>query len=177
MRKKFDTEEVRRLATIIDVIARKCWRGIPALMGESPKPTREQLREALFYHPSPDADLGTKVSRSGNVESREIALEDKMIDEVDVLLESFDWEELVRAVKGYAADFPRNWAMYRRLLLTQEQTRSSWGGDAALSRTAERFSTTYYILRMTAREVPYKIAWAVSQGYYSVESFLTVGDT
>ena len=165
LRKRYDVDEIKRLARIIDVIARKCWRGLPALMGDVPKPTRQQLKDALFYRPSPEVDLGTKVQSSGSGEGREILQEDTMIDEVDSVLDLLPWEELVSCVRRYAKEYPTEWAMYKKLLIAQEQKIIGWGDIGALSRTAEAFDVSDYVLRMRARQVPFAIARSVSMGY------------
>lgn len=163
--KKYDVPEIHKLARIIDVLARKCWRGLPALMGDAPEPTREQIKDALFFRPSLDADLETKVSGGGSLEGREIAQEDTMIDEIDAVLSCIPWAEIVRTTKRYAKEYPEEWAIYKRYIINQEQTRSGWGTEGALMRTAEVFNTSDYIIRQRARSVPYAIARAVSMGY------------
>ena len=165
MKRTRDVDEIRKLAWIIDLIARKCWRGLPSLLGEAPKPTREQLKQALFFRPSPDEDLGVKVSSSGSGEDREVHLADAMMSEVDPVLDLIPWEEIVSCVRRYAAEYPRNWAMYRKYLIASEQTKVSWGNISAVSRTAEAFDCSDYVLRMTAKSVPFEIARAVSMGY------------
>ena len=160
-----DVDEITRLARIIDVIARKCWRGLPALLGDAPEPTRQQLKDALFFRPSPDEDLGTKVQSSGSGEGREIAQEDTMIDDVDSVMSAFTWAELVQTVKWYKREFPDRWEMYRRYIVMSETIKSGWGREGALSRTADAFGVTDFIIRETVRDVPYKIARAVSMGY------------
>lgn len=162
---KYETDEVRKLANVLDVIARKCWRGLPALMGLEPQPTREQLKQALFFRPSPDEDLGTKVQSSGSGEGREIAQEDTMIDEVDSVMSAITWAELVQTVKWYKREFPDRWEIYRRYIVMSETIKSGWGREGALSRTADAFGVTDFIIRETVRDVPYKIARAVSMGY------------
>lgn len=159
-----DVDEITQLARIIDVIARKCWRGLPALLGQAPQPTREQLRQAYFFRPSPERDLGVKVQGGGSTEGREIEQADRMMDEVDYVLNSVAWEEIVSCVKRYAVEYPRNWAMYKKYLVAREQTKISWGNVGAVARTAESFDVSDYVLRMTARSVPYEIARAVSMG-------------
>lgn len=166
---KYDVEEIQRLARIIDVIARKCWRGLPALMGEVPQPTRQQLKDALFFRPSPDADLGIKIHGGGSLEGREIAQEDAMIDEIDSILVLFPWAELVRCVRQYMNEYPQSWQMYRRYIIASEQARSGWGKEGALARTADAFDVSDYVVRETVRSVPYEIARAVSMGYCKEE--------
>ena len=165
MRKIYDNDEIRKLARIIDVLARKCWRGLPALMGDEPKPTREQMKQAFFFRPSPEVDIGIRVQGGRLSDGAEVEREDTMIDEVDSVLATFQWDELVRTVRRYAEEYPRNWAIYKRYIINQEQTKSGWGRDGALARTAAQFDTTDYIIRETARSVPYEIARAVSMGY------------
>lgn len=160
-----DVDKITRLARIIDLIARKCWRGLPALLGEVPQPSRDDLKDAFFFHPSPDEDLGTKVQSSGSGEGREIAREDTMIDEFDSVMSAISWDEIVRTVKWYKREFPDRWEMYRRYIVLQETVKSGWGREGALSRAADAFGVTDYIIRETVRDVPYKIARAVSMGY------------
>ena len=163
--KHFDNSEVKKLANLIDVIARKCWRGLPSLMGDAPQPTRAQLKEALFFNPSPEEDLGTKVQGGHDEEGREIKQEDAMIDNVDLILASFQWSELVNAVQWYAREYPELWGMYRKFLVMSETLKSGWGRDGALARTAEAFGVSDYVVREAVRDVPYKIAKAVSMGF------------
>lgn len=165
----YDNVQVKRLAKVIDVIARKCFRGIPALMGDAPEPSRERIKEALFFRPSPEEDLGTKVQGGHDLEGREIRQEDVMIDEIDSVLDSVEWCELVQAVRQYAHEYPTDWAMYKAYNLAQEQVKIAWGREGAVAQTAERFNTSEYILRERARSVPYKIARAVSMGYWKYE--------
>lgn len=162
---KKDVDEITRLARIIDVIARKCWRGLPALLGDAPEPTRQQLKDALFFRPSPDEDLGTKVQTSARYEDPEIARSEILIDEVDSVLSAITWDELVQTVRWYKKEFPDRWEMYRRYIVMQETIKSGWGREGALSRTADAFGVTDFIIRETVRDVPYKIARAVSMGY------------
>lgn len=164
MKRRYDNDEIKRLARIIDVLARKCWRGLPALMGDAPKPTREQMRDAFFFRPSPSEDLGTKVQGGGSDEGREIAREDAMMDEVDAVLNQFAWSELVNTVKWYKQDCPVKWALYRRYIVGQEQ-RTSWGQTGTAAQLSEVYGLSEYQLREAARGVPYEIARAVSQGY------------
>lgn len=131
-----DVTEITKLARIIDVIARKCWRGLPALLGDAPEPTRQQLKDALFFRPSPDEDIGTKVQKSGSGEGREIAQEDTMIDEVDSVMSAFTWAELVQTEKGsdkshYAKDFPQTHKIFPSAMdaakaLMAEAERQKW---------------------------------------------------
>lgn len=172
LKSRYDNLEVKRLAKVIDIIARKCFRGIPALMGDEPQPSRERIKEALFFRPSPDEDLGTKVQGGHDLEGREIRQEDVMIDEVDCVLDAVEWREIVQAVRQYAHEYPTDWAMYKAYILAQEQIKISWGGEGAVARTAERFDTSEYILRERARSVPFKIARAVSMGYWRYEGVL-----
>ncbi len=162
---KYGNDEVRKLANVLDIIARKCWRGLPALMGQAPQPTREQIKEAFFFRPSPDAaDLGIKVQGGGSLEGREIAQEDTMIDEVDAVLAAVPWAEIVGAVQWYMREYPELWAMYRKYIGMQETIKSGWGREGALSRTAESFDVSEYTIREAVRVVPLKIARAVSMG-------------
>lgn len=161
---KYENDEVRKLANVLDVIARKCWRGLPALMGLEPQPTREQLKQAFFFRPSPDEDLGTKVQGGGSLEGREITQEDAMIDEVDSVLASVSWAEIVKTVQWYAREYPVLWAMYKKYIVNQETLKIGWGREGALSRTASAFDASEYQIKTAVRCVPYKIAQAVSMG-------------
>lgn len=168
---KYENDEVRKLANVLDVIARKCWRGLPALMGLEPQPTREQIKEAFFFRPSPDAaDLGIKVQGGGSLEGREIAQEDTMIDEIDAVLAAVPWAEIVKTVQWYAREYPVLWAMYKKYIVNQETIKIGWGREGALSRTASAFDASEYQIKTAVRCVPYKIAQAVSMGLCADEA-------
>ena len=80
--------EIQRLGTVIDIIARKCWHGFPALMGKKPEPSREQLKSALALLPSKNA---------------------LTLESVDNIFRFIGWANIVKAVQAYAKKFPVEW--------------------------------------------------------------------
>ena len=159
-----ENTKITKLAKIIDTIARRCWRGLPALTGDAPQPSRDDLKEAFFFRPSPDEDLGVRVQGGKEDEGREIAQEDIMIDNVDAVLAAFDWNELVQTVRRYKAEFPREWAMYTEYI-TLRDFRSAWGKEGACSRVAQRFDVSEFVLREIVKNVPFEIAKATTKGW------------
>ena len=158
-----ESTKIKKLAKIIDIIARRCWRGLPALIGDAPQPSRDDLKEAFFFRPSPEVELDVRVQGGPLTDGREIEQENMMIDEVDAVLAVIPWNDLVLAVRWYRDEWPRRWAMYREYINAKTVPALSWGRDS-VARAAEKFDVTEFILRQTARSVPFEIARAVSLG-------------
>ena len=155
-----EPKEIRTLAHMIDCIARKCWRGLPALMGKAPAPTREQLKDALFFTPAQER---ASVQGSGG-ECPDIRREEQMIDRYDPVLRAFPWEELTETVQWYAASHRREWIIYTTLISSAEVSRSRWGGQSAASMLADRFGLSQGDIYDIARKTPLAIAKALSMG-------------
>ena len=124
------TREVDRLGAVIDAIARKCWRGLPSLLGRASPPGAAQIKDAL-----------TVAGVDGDVDS--------------ILA---DWAQIVEAVQAFRAEYPDDWNIYRDWVLLKETTRQGWGKLGAAARCAEKFDMSERDIRRIAKEVPRRIA-------------------
>lgn len=157
-----DSKEVVQLAKFIDAIARRCWRGLPALQGKAPMPTREQMKEALFFKPKKDIERvhgGTIEQENGDVK-REIFF----IDNIDPLLKAVPWSDLVLTVKWFIKARPQDWNMYITLICQSETARARWGSRSAAETLAERYAVSVQNVYDVSRGVPRAIARAASMG-------------
>ena len=166
-----DQKEIVVLARIIDAVARKCWRGLPALLGKAPPPTREQIREALFYTPSGAGAAGRVKGTPG--EGREFREEDRMIDEYDTVLEQISWKDLSDTVQWFSRNYRRDWGIYVNLISASEVGRSYWGidADSPAKRLAAHFGLSESTLYEIARETPLRIARAAGFGVKQLNLF------
>lgn len=157
-----EATEIKNLARLIDAIARRCWRGIPSLLGKAPMPTRQQLKEALF---SRYGEERVKV-RSGlrKLEGHEFIIEDLMIDNADPILGAVRWKEIVEAVRWYHSSHRMEWTIYTSLVAQTETGRAKWGNVGAARRLAQRYDISLSDVYDIARKTPLNIAKAVSMG-------------
>lgn len=162
-----EAKEIVQLAKLIDAVARRCWRGLPALMGQAPEPTREQMKEAVFYKPKKDIERvhgGTIEQENGDVK-REIFF----IDNIDPLLKAVPWPDLVLTVKWFIKARPQDWNMYITLLCNTETARARWGSRSAAETLAERYGVSVQNVYDVSRGVPRAIARAASIGIEQLE--------
>ena len=165
-----DVPEIERLARCIDTIARRCWRGLPALMGKAPQPTREQLKAAFFFRPSGDGnnDLGVKIHGGEQGEGRDIEQADYFIDNVDPAHESVAWDDLVGSVQWYAKAHPEEWRVYVEYLSQKETGRACWDGKSVVERLADKNNVSEAAIYDIIKKTPRNIARAVSIGCYEL---------
>lgn len=164
---KKDSPEIDRLARCIDLIARKCWRGLPALLGKAPQPSRDQLKQAFYYKPSSD-DLGVKVQGGTGGDGRDISLADDFIDEYEPVFENVPWADIVEGVKWFAQAHAPEWQMYVTFVSYGETGRARWNGEGIAERLARRFELTPASVYDIVRKTPRRIAWAISMKCYEL---------
>lgn len=128
------TDDVKRLARAVDAIARKCWRGLPALLRQAPRPSAAQISDAF---------------RAAGVDN-------------DPALILGEWERIVQAVATVAAEFPDDWKLYRRFVFLKECGRSSWGSVGAVDKLIDENGISPFVVRETVRSIPRRIAALVS---------------
>ncbi|BDF78638.1 hypothetical protein [Pyramidobacter piscolens] len=154
--------KVDRLARVIDVIARKCSSGLPALLGERPKPSRDEMRAAYLFRPK-----GESVKVSGGTGDAEIVAEDCFIDEFLSVLDSVPWEDIVRSVKWCSSDpaTARSWEIYYWDVLYDEMSfgRIDGGPVQAL---AERAAVSESTVKRIRNRVPHAIAKMTLSGQW-----------
>lgn len=164
-----DVPEIERLARCIDVIARRCWRGLPALMGKAPKPTREQLKAAFLFRPTSDAcDLGVKIHGGRQSEERDIWQADYFMDNIDPALEAVEWDNLVGSVKWYSKAHPEEWRVYVEYVSQKETGRACWDGKSVVERLADKNNISEATIYDIIKKTPRNIARAVSIGYHEL---------
>ena len=164
---KKDVPEIERLAQCIDLIARRCWRGLPALMGKAPEPSREQLKQAFFFKPMPD-DLGVKVQGGGSGEGREILQADSFIDNFDPVFEAVQWREIVAGVKWFSLSHAPEWNVYVEFISDKETGRARWNTEGTAERLARKYDITATGVYDIVRKTPRQIARAISMGCYEL---------
>lgn len=128
--------EIQRLGTVIDIIARKCWHGFPALMGKKPEPSREQPKSALALLPSKNA---------------------LTLESVDNIFRFIGWANIVKAVQAYAKKFPVEWRMYVEYVMLKETGRAEWGGGALFQSLRKNTSCRKAALARLYMKFPIKL--------------------
>lgn len=123
-------QEVARLGKAIDAIARKCWRGLPALTGQAARPSQEQIADALNVA-GVDADAAFILA---------------------------EWSAIVGAVQAFSVEFADDWRLYLEFIRLKETGRSGWGMRGAATRCAEKFDVSRYDVYKIVRDVPRRIA-------------------
>ena len=153
--------DVTRLAKAIDLIAKRCRNGIPALMGQSPHPTDTDIYEALSSH---SAD-GPKVASAGSHDRvADEAIRKTMFDEALALVE---WPALIRVVRKYARD-PKtapDWKAYQLHCLGQAFRGSRFTYATHADIAVETGMSKGRVARVL-RRVPEQIAYLALTGAY-----------
>ena len=124
------THEVDRLGAVVDAIARKCWRGLPSLLGQASPPGAAQIKDALTVA-GVDADVESIIA---------------------------DWAQIVEAVHAFRAEYPDDWNIYQEYAVLKEIHRSTWGCVSVIDRLSSKWNMTSYQVREIVRDVPRRIA-------------------
>ena len=162
-----DGPEIDRLARCIDLIARRCWHGLPALLGKAPQPSRDQLKQAFYYRPSSD-DLGVKVQGGGSGDGRDISQADSFIDDYDPVFDNVSWADIVEGVKWYSQAHAPEWQMYVTFVSYKETGRAQWNGEGTAEKLARKFDLTPASVYDIVRKTPRRLAWAISLKCYEL---------
>ena len=123
-----DVPEIERLARCIDTIARRCPRGLSALMGDAPQPSHDELVAAATWTPA--AEVSTPGGSSGgehvtSTVAQVLALTDP--------IEAVGWGRIVAATQEIREMYPLQWAVYR-LHVIHVSTGDQWRGDGGTLR-------------------------------------------
>lgn len=132
------TREVDRLGAVVDAIARKCWRGLPSLLGQASPPGAAQIKDAL-----------TVARVDGDVDS--------------ILA---DWAQIVEAVQRFRAEYPDDLSLYCEFIALKETGRAAWGGESVAARLGRREGVNEWTIRGIVRSVPRRIAALMSVSIY-----------
>lgn len=128
------SDDVKRLGSALDAVARKCWRGFPALLGQAAPPSAAQIADAL------------------NVAGVEY----------DAAFVRAEWGVIVAAVQAFKTECADDWNLYREYVVLKETHRAVWGGVGVIDRLAEKRSMSPYQVRELVRSVPRRIAARMS---------------
>lgn len=120
---------ITTLARSIDTIARRCPRGLSALMGDVPQPSHDELVAAATWTPA--AEVSTPGGSSGGeyvsaTVSQILALTDP--------IDAVGWERIVAATQEVQDMYPLQWAVYR-LHVIHVSTGDQWRGDGGTLRS------------------------------------------
>ena len=155
------------LARALDVIARRCPRGIAKLEGKAPAPTDAELHTAALYRPS-TRGAGVRVN-GGKV--RTIADDAAAFVELFSVLDGYQWQEITDAVQWYA-DCPltsRDWSIYREWVRLEGLPRA-YGQGAMCDMIADRRNVSAKTVYRICRRVPVALARLVIQGLCSTDA-------
>ena len=146
-------EEVFKLAKAIDLIARRCSRGIKALTGKAPKPTTEQLAEILRVYGA------EYVQVSHSVNTDRLANEAMRVSDVFGVIDSIGWSVIVDGVKEYSRNplFSRDWNIYRDYAIMEGMPRS-YGVGSLNDLIADRYGISVRTVIRICRKVPKAVA-------------------
>ena len=120
---------ITTLARSIDTIARRCPRGLSALMGDVPQPSHDELVAAATWTPA--AEVSTPGGSSGGeyvsaTVSQILALTDP--------IDAVGWDRIVAATQEVRDMYPLQWAVYR-LHVIHVSTGDQWRGDGGTLRS------------------------------------------
>ena len=120
---------ITTLARSIDTIARRCPRGLSALMGDVPQPSHDELVAAATW--SPAAEVSTPGGSSGGEHvSATVSQILALTDPIDAV----GWERIVAATQEVKDMYPLQWAVYR-LHVIHVSTGDQWRGDGGTLRS------------------------------------------
>lgn len=122
-------DEVKQLARSIDLIARRCPRGLSALAGDAPQPSHDELVAAATWTPA--AEVSTPGGSSGGEHIT------STVAQVLALTEPIDavgWDRIVAATQEVREMYPLQWAVYR-LHVIHVSTGDQWRGDGGTLRS------------------------------------------
>lgn len=159
--------DVEALANVIDLVARRCRNGIPALLGKKPRPTDNDVYEALEWHES--ENQGVKVSKAVNPDKiPDLAIRKTMVDDV---IDHAGWGEIVQAVRQFAVcvDTARDWRAFQQhcLALTIRGGYQCNGGS--FEKISQETEMSAPRVRRCIRRVPLQIAALALSGLSLLE--------
>ena len=119
---------ITNLARAIDLIARRCPRGLSALAGDVPQPSQDELVAAATWSPAAEVPMPGAPSAGEHVSttvSQILALTDP--------IEAVGWDRIVAATREVGELYPLQWAVYR-LHVIHVSTGDQWRGDGGTLR-------------------------------------------
>lgn len=119
---------ITNLARAIDLIARRCPRGLSALAGDVPQPSHDELVAAATWSPAAEMPMPGVPSAGEHVSttvSQILALTDP--------IEAVGWDRIVAATREVSELYPLQWAVYR-LHVIHVSTGDQWRGDGGTLR-------------------------------------------
>lgn len=120
---------ITTLARSIDTIARRCPRGLSALMGDVPQPSHDELVAAATWTPA--AEVSTPGGSSGGEHvTSTVAQVLALTDPIDAV----GWDRIVAATQEVRDMYPLQWAVYR-LHVIHVSTGDQWRGDGGTLRS------------------------------------------
>ena len=154
--------DVVQLARAINLIATRCRNGIPALLGQSPRPSDREIYDALAWHTS---GSGSKVRNSGVTDK--VATEAVRKADFDETLELVAWPVLIRVVRKYARDpkTANDWKAYKLHCLCKGFDGSRFTFTTR-SEIAEATGMSKGRVLRCIRRVPEQIAFLALSGAY-----------
>lgn len=148
------TVSIGALENAIDVIARRCPRGLSAILGECPPPSHEEMATAATWRPS--------VERVGGPGSKEP--DDYYVDTVTRVLtitdpiESIGWEKIIAAANEVRDFYPEQFEVYRlHVLHVSEGEPGRW---QSTKKIAERAGVGVATVARWRHLIPRRIAKA-----------------
>lgn len=150
-RKSTSTAKAQRLGLAVDLIARRCYRGVSALLGKSPRPTQNELIAAVLYQPA--SSLKSRQTGRDWVATAACQLADFEAD-----LNLVPWENLVVAAKEYAKSDPIGWKIYLEYARFAGGALSRKYGSRLVLRLSKKFFYSPRSIRRIASQAPKDIA-------------------
>ena len=144
---------ISQLEKVIDTIARRCPRGISALLGEAPMPSHDELVTAATWRPATELCGGIPKGGGGDKVAK---LCEKVI-ELTTPLESVGWAKLVKATQEIKELYPLPWAVYRMHVIHVGE--DSWrDGGGGIRRIADKCGVSVATVTRWRHLVPRRIA-------------------
>lgn len=119
---------ITNLARAIDLIARRCPRGLSALAGEVPQPSHDELVAVATWAPAAEVPTPGTPSTGEHISTtvgQILALTDP--------IEAVGWDRIVAATREVGEMYPLQWAVYR-LHVIHVSTGDQWRGDGGTLR-------------------------------------------
>lgn len=148
--------EVQRLGAAIDLIARRCYRGVPALLGKAPRPSHDDLKAAVLYRPA--SMLKSRQEAKDWVATAACCMVDF---EADLALAP--WGSVVAATVAYSRLEALDWSIYVEHVRLSGMTLTRDSGGP-LTRLALRFGRAEDTIGRIVRDVPVNVAWSAIVG-------------
>lgn len=143
------------LARAIDLIARRCPRGLSALAGDVPQPSHDELVAAATWSPASEVPTPGAPSAAEHVSTtvgQILALTDP--------IEAVGWDRIVAATREVSELYPLQWAVYR-LHVIHVSTDDQWRGDGGTLRSiADKTDISVATVVRWRHMVPRRIARA-----------------